>query len=449
MEKWLKDIFPILEVAQDCILSKQGDITVAYEISLPELFTLSNEEYEALHQSWVKAIKMLPAHSILHKQDWFVESKFKPGEKGEHTFLSTASDEFFKDRPFLEHRCYLYLTKQPEGRKPSSSMFSNLLRPHLIPEQVLNPALQQEFLDTCSQFKQIMEDSGFVIMRRLTESELYSSHQHTGLLEKYCFLQTDDKAKIIRDIEFKDSLKVGKNYCQLYTLAEAELLPSYCGSRINYDKYSSDRTKFSVGFAATVGQLLPCNHIYNQYIIVEDAQNTIKKLESKRLRLQSLSAYSRENAISRDATNAFLNEAISEQRTPVKAHFNVLVWTDDLHELKELKSKVSSAFAQMDAVIKEETVGAAQIFWAGIPGNGADFPLNDTFDTFGAHAACFFNLETGYKDSPSDFGFRMGDRLTGKPVHTDISDWPMKMGYTTSRNKFILGPSGACRADFR
>ena len=50
-----------------------------------------------------------------------------------------------------------------------------------------------------------------------------------------------------------------------------QILPAFCGSRINYDKYSTDKTKFSVGFASPLGQLLPCNHIYNQYIFIDDA----------------------------------------------------------------------------------------------------------------------------------------------------------------------------------
>jgi hypothetical protein len=90
---------------------------------------------------------------------------------------------------------------------------------------------------------------------------------------------------------------------------------------MNYDRYSTDKTKFSVGFASPVGQLLSCNHIYNQYVFIEDVQKTIQNLESKRLRLQSLSAYSRENAIAKESTDAFLNEAISEQRLPVQSSF--------------------------------------------------------------------------------------------------------------------------------
>lgn len=42
----------------------------------------------------------------------------------------------------------------------------------------------------------------------------------------------------------------------------------------------------------------------------------------------------------------------------------------------------------------------------------------------------------------------MVDRLTGKPVHLDISDEPMKRGITTNRNKFILGPSGSGKSFF-
>jgi conjugation system TraG family ATPase len=231
-------------------------------------------------------------------------------------------------------------------------------------------------------------------------------------------------------------------------LADVEDLPSLCGSRINYDRYSTDKTKFSVGFASPLGQLLSCNHIFNQYIMVEDAHKTIKQLESKRLRLQSLANYSRENAISRDATNDFLNEAISAQRLPVKAHFNILVWTENKSELKELKTQVSSALSQMDAIARQETDGAPQIFWAGLPGNEADFPMNDTFDTFAEQATCFLNLETSYQSSISPVGIRMGDRLTGKPVHVDISDEPVKKGICTNRNKFILGPSGSGKSFF-
>ncbi len=449
MEKSLDELFPIMGVEHDCILSKQGDITVVFEASLPEIFTLSNQEYEAFHQAWVKAIKVLPKLSVFHKQDWFINSHYLPDfTKDDRSFLTRSSERFFNERPFLDHTCYIMLTKKPSGRKVSTSLFSNLLRRSIVPRQVLRGQLLGDFLNSAGQFKRIMEDSGFVTLRMLKEKDLLSMERQIGIIERYCSLSQHENEFLLKDIHFKDGIQVGDQHCQLYTLGDAEDLPSLCGSRINYDKYSTDKTKFSVGFASSLGQLLPCNHIYNQYIFIDNPQKTIQKLESKRLRLQSLSAYSRENTIARDATNNFLNEAIGQQRLPVKTHFNLLAWTDNIEEVKDIKNLLTSALSQMDAVAKQETIGAPQIFWGGIPGNEADFPMNDTFDTFAEQAACFLNMETSYRSSASPVGIQLGDRLTGKPVHVDISDEPVKRGICTNRNKFILGPSGSGKSFF-
>ena len=64
--------FPLLSVENGCIVSKDADLTVAFEVELPELYTVTADEYEAMHASWIKAIKVLPEHSVVCKQDWFV-----------------------------------------------------------------------------------------------------------------------------------------------------------------------------------------------------------------------------------------------------------------------------------------------------------------------------------------------------------------------------------------
>lgn len=448
MEKFLENILPIIGVEHDAILSRQGDITLAFKVELPELFTLSDKDYESFHQSWIKAIKVLPRHCVFHKQDWFIDSKYIADfSKQSSSFLSRSSERFFNERPYLDHECFIFLTQKPVGRKVSTSLLSNLIRRSIVPGQTLKPEMLQDFLDSAGQFKRILEDSGYIQLDRLSERELISRKEKAGVIEKYCFL-LEGRELIIKDISYEEGIRVGNQYGQVYTLSDVQDLPALCGSRINYDKYSTDKTKFSVGFASPLGQLLSCNHIYNQYIFIEDSHKTIQKLESKKLRLQSLSTYSRENSIGRDATNDFLNEAISQQRLPVKAHFNILVWTENKDELKDLKNLVSSALAQMDAVPKHEVNGAPQIHWAGLPGNEGDFPMNDTFDTFAEQASCFLNLETNYHSSISPIGIRLGDRLTGKPVHVDISDEPMQKGICTNRNKFILGPSGSGKSFF-
>jgi len=443
------DILPVYKIEHNCILSFHGDITIGYKVTLPEIFSLSDRDYESYHQAWIRAIKVLPTGSIFHKQDWFIQEKFKADfDRSGESFLSRSSEGFFNERPSMEHSCYVFITKRQTGVRPSSSAYSNILRKSVVPAQMLNPSLLAEFLDSADAFSRIMKDSGFVEMRRLNDDELAGTANRAGVLERYCFLLGENEPSIIRDVHIKGGIAVGEKKCELYTLSDLEDLPSFVGSRINFEPYSTDRSKFSVGFASPLGQLLNCNHILNQYIFLEDVPKTLKRLEAKKLRLQSLSSYSRENAVSRDNVNDFLNEAIAMGRMPVKCHLNVLVWAEDALAAKDLRNKVSSAMANLDTVAKRETDGEAQIWFAGLPGNEADFPMNDTFDTFLEQATCLFNMESHYKDSRSPFGIRLGDRLSGRPIHVDISDEPMQKGLTTNRNKFILGPSGSGKSFF-
>lgn len=440
--KGLESHLPLYKIEKGCLFSKKGDLTMVFQLELPEIFTLSSEEYEAVHQTWVRAIKVLPKHTIVHKQDWYLEDNYQAPADEQPTFLNKASARHFKGRPFLRHTCYVMITKMATGRKPASSVFSNLLRPSIIPPSVTNPEVFEEFQDKVGQFERLLSDGGFITIRRLQESEIIGSSTLAGILERYCFLLPEGSRPTIKDISFKPEFMIGVDRCQLFALSDGEALPALCGPRMRYDKYSTDKTKFSTSFATPVGLLLKCNHVYNQFIIIEDGPQTLKKMESKRRRLQSLSAYSRENTISRDATNAFLNEAISMQRLPVKAHFHLLVWTSDPNQLADLRNKASAALAQMDAIPRLEVKGAPQVFWAGLPGNAAEIPINDTFDTFCEQAVCFFAQESNYRSVHPSQGIRFCDRLYNTPVYIDLFDQPRKLGWTSNMGTLICGSSG-------
>ena len=85
----LENRFPLLAVEHGCIISKDADITVAFEVELPELYTVTGAEYEAIHSCWCKAIKVLPDYSVVHKQDWFIKERYKPElQKDDMSFLS-------------------------------------------------------------------------------------------------------------------------------------------------------------------------------------------------------------------------------------------------------------------------------------------------------------------------------------------------------------------------
>ena len=139
----------------------------------------------------------------------------------------------------------------------------------------------------------------------------------------------------------------------------------------------------------------------------------------------------------------YLNEAHSQGVRSVRCHCNVMAWAESESELKRIRNDVGSQLALMGCTPRHNTVDVPVLFWAAIPGNEADFPAEESFYTFLDQALCLFNGETNYRSSLSPFGIKMSDRLSGIPIHLDISDLPMKRGVITNRNKFILGPSGS------
>ena len=445
MEKSWLELLPVYGMEQDLLLSKQGDLTIGYRVTKPEIFSLSGQEYEELNRCFVRAMRVLPANSIFHLQDWYTTVNYTAEFEGpageEKSFLGRASERYFNERPWLDHQAYLFITCRAGEKKRSSSAFSGLVYPRSVSPLAMKPEAVREFLGACGQAVQILEDSGLLRLERVGEAELWSSTVRVGLIEQYCSLQTNQKP-VLKDIRFGDRLQIGDQHCALFTLGDAEDLPGLCGPRIDYQPYSTDRTKFSIGFGSGLGPLLPCNHICNQYVFLEPAAETIRRVEGRRKKFQSLAAYSRENADSQEACNAFLNEAVTDQRLPVRAHFNVLCWTDKPEELPRLKNKVGAALAQLDAAPHLETVGAPQIWWAGIPGNEGDFPMNDSFDTFAEQAACFFQVEGNYRGSVSPFGLRLGDRVSGRPLQVDIDHEPRSKGITGNGNMFVLSGSG-------
>ncbi len=83
-----------------------------------------------------------------------------------------------------------------------------------------------------------------------------------------------------------------------------------------------------------------------------------------------------------EAIDQYLNEAHSFGLQSVRAHFNVLAWSDDVQELRHIRNDVGSQLALMECRPRHNTVDAATLYWAGMPGNAGDFPAEESFYTF-------------------------------------------------------------------
>ena len=427
----LESKFPLLAVEADCIISKDADITAVFEVELPELFTVTAAEYEAIHAAWAKAIKVLPNYTVVHKQDWFIREDYRSQTDKENlSFLSRSYELHFNERPFLNHKCYLYLTKTTKERMRMQSNFSSLCRGFIIPKEV-DKDTTAYFLDTVGQFARIVNDTGLVRLRRLGGDEITGTEDKAGLVEKYFCLSMADTTTL-EDIELgDDGLRVGDKHVSVHTLSELDALPNKVGTDCRYERLSTDKSDCKLSFASPVGLLLSCNHLYNQYVFLDDSGENLQRFEKSARNMQSLSKYSRSNQINKEWIDLYLNDAHSFGLTSVRAHCNIIAWTDNPMEVKNMRNDVGSQIAMMECKPRHNTVDAATLYWAAMPGNGADFPAEESFYTFIEQALCFWVEETNYRSSVSPFGLKMSDRISGKPLHVDISDLPMKRGITT------------------
>ncbi|GGB23869.1 TraG family conjugative transposon ATPase [Puia dinghuensis] len=444
---------PIQEIDNNCLLSRNGDIAIACAVTKQPLYDLSPAEYGRLHETLQKAMELFTYGTIVHFQDIYNNTAWTdltlPTDTGD--ILADSSNRHFNGRLYRMQRSFLYITKRTATRRPPDSSLSSLLRSAHDPQYCSTQAEIDAFLAECRQFIDGLNASGVIQLKHLTGEDLMGTMSRTGLLEQYMTLEQFQRAAVLQDVDIdKGEIRVGRKRLVLYTLADAANLPSQCSPFRLYEPYSTANTNYPIGHATTLGPLLDVDHICNLYIEKFDARDELQRLETQRRRLHSMAGADRTNAATAADIDAFLDQAAKPGQWVVRVHQNILGWTEDPAFLPELNSRIITAIHRTGATPHLETVGAPQIWWAGIPGNAGDLPVNETFLSFPGAALCWLIPEgsdpTTKTTTPS--GIRLGDRHTGIPVNVDLSDEPLKKGWITNRNKFILGGSGSGKSFF-
>lgn len=87
----------------------------------------------------------------------------------------------------------------------------------------------------------------------------------------------------LQDIDLSArEMRIGDNRLCLHTLSDAEDLPGTVATDTRYEKLSTDRSDCRLSFASPVGLLLSCNHIYNQYVIIDNSEENLQNSRSPR-----------------------------------------------------------------------------------------------------------------------------------------------------------------------
>ena len=81
---------PITHIKDHLIFSNNGNVVACYRVELPEIYSLSEKDFEDMHSNWFQAMKSLPIGTVIHKQDIYFKRMFTSEYLPKDTFLSKA-----------------------------------------------------------------------------------------------------------------------------------------------------------------------------------------------------------------------------------------------------------------------------------------------------------------------------------------------------------------------
>ena len=439
----IDEVFPILAIEDGLIISKTADITVPYEIVLPEIFTVSTADYDRMHQAFFTAIQGMNANYVIHKQDWYTVEKyipdFKPYQNSEVT-LGKSDERHFAERDCVSHRCLLFITRPMDIALKKKSSQSSLLSSRLVPREVTEASYKQEVLEAAEKFVRTLEESGLLKARRLKEEEVDYQLTRDSIYQNYFSLSREDVS--MADIEFNE-FKVNGQFVGVTAIGELSEFPLHIENSAPIEKYKMGKHFISGSLGYKVGMSLPFNHIYNQIFYIDNTEKLLKELEAQANRMTSLSLKSSQNVFNLQLKLEFIQKAVKIGGKVVRTHANVFTWHSDRSEMLKQRSMVNAGFSSMNFTPRQAISDAPVLFWSCIPGNAAEIGRDNLAICFAEEGSCLMALESNYTDKHyGKHGVKLTDRY-GSPRCVDIFMGPYDAGVIDNRNTVFVGPSGS------
>ena len=426
---------PILTIQDGVVVSKRGELTVGWEVSLPPLCALTEDGYEDLLEALSSAVRALGPGYIVHRQDIYLKDSYKA--QRQEGFLSGSYERHFDGREHLVHKQYLYLTfalKDAPNRSISSSGAFGISMPkgELLAKDLAT------LLSKASEFASVMTSRGGYTLSRLDDTQL------AAIVFDHSRLYSRDN--IFSDIERgTDRIKCGPRTLWAYSISESRTLPTILSPSQRADFLSGSSSEIHLSTSAAIGPLLECEHMVNTYIFTLNQGDTMREMGGRKRRMTSM-GQNPENRIAAEELEEFADQAHKESLTCVKAHTNILVWGDE-HQEQELRSRISSALSGMNILCVQNTSDTHVLWYSAYPGAAGEISGDNLMTRELKNFLCLGINETYDEGIPSG-AMKMCDRFRNIPIRIDIQEAAYKAGLIDNYNAFILGGSGTGKSFF-
>ena len=434
------DLFPLMGLKDGAVLSKRGDVTVGWELTLPCMHSLTEGEYDEMIASLASAVRVLPPWTMVHRQDVYLYDSYAPAPS--ESFLGESYERHFAGRRFLTHRQFLFLTMSSKASAQRPVSGSGLYGARQTRRMPAAERLRQ-FSTKAAEFCSVLTGGGRIAARRLGDDD-FASARNTGVIPDY--LRLGDRGGLFSDYPMApDHVKVGSRTLWAFTLSESEDLPTELATTQRVKSLSGSSSELLLSLGASIGPLLETEHIVNQYILTVPQTEVLSELDARMRRMQSMSR-SADNRLGAEEIDAFVDEVHRESTTSVLSHTNILAWGDEGSRL-EVRGKVSAALAGMGVTCVEDTCDTPVLWYAGIPGASCEIGAENLMLMELHSALCLGIWETFERDVPRGL-LKICDRTRNVPVTVDVQTAAQDLGYIDNYNAFVLGGSGTGKSFF-
>jgi conjugation system TraG family ATPase len=417
-------VFPIYTVEDNLLVSKKGDITVAYKLVLPQIYSLDLISIDRINRMFDKFIRSFPEDTIIQKQDYFYQDKIEKAITKDDLFLSRSDNGFFYKKPTSSHECYLLITKNSK-KKTDLNMRPNLYKNHIKEADT--------FLKIVTASVSFLEKEDFFTVKKLNDDEIIK------IIYQYFSLSKEGNASLT-DLFFDKRLQVGNNYGEIYAITSPDQLPIILNPTKKNVDFSTQKTNFQIPFIQPLCLGLQCNHIYNQVIYIDKSELIFSKLKTKLNQFKSLAILSKENEVTYNQIDELVHTVIEDELKLVNQHFNIILWNTDEVQLENNINQLKNAFKELGIMPYQIKYGIKDLFMNNAPGATAYIPEMYRFTGISEQVPVFLNFESYYKNNKN--GVLFCDRKNEAPVRVDLWDAPLKNGLIVNRNRLIFGPSG-------
>jgi conjugation system TraG family ATPase len=422
---------PILDIQDHMLFANNGNVVLCYKVDLPEVYSLSESDFEDIHGAWFQGFKSLPTSTIIHKQDIYEKKDYDDTQLPNDSFLEKATNDYFKGREYMQHSCYLYFI-MPYNKTLNATKFTN---PFRSIEKGIHKQMDhnvQEFIISVNDAVSFINNSRKLALIPLNQTDILTitAAYFNGFNEGF---DTDIQLK-------KSDIEIGENHFDVLAVNSELCFGDVVQSSKTNDKFTSDDFVFHQGFIDGFGLNLNENHIINQIIYLDDKHKWRKLLEKKMEELNKSSNFGTQNKVVLKKIEDIVDQINADDSSRIiRGHLNIIFWSQEAQELKHIASKIKAEFKELDIIpYYPRGEERKQYFLNSFCCFASNFSNADVYVTDLKHALCLYINNTNYRSDAK--GIIFNDRQHNIPVLKDV--WDEQKKRIKARNFAIFAPTG-------